>query len=320
MRLNEKKIISVNGFNCKYHIWGDSEENPIIIFVHGGPGNPIRHKIKKYFLELKDEFTLVCYDQRGVAGSASAALSLDQITLDNLVDDLLVFADYLKNNSSASRIYLICESFGSLIGTLALKKRPELFSGYIAFGQFVSSFEAAKYQKAELEKILIKNRDYRVKEFLDTLPFDKNVEWSDEQAGLFSKYLYELVDNGRQNNWKKEVYKPIMRSCEYKGSEKKSWKNSNESYRNKLLKPWYDISNLEIAEEVPYFVFNGEYDFATPSPLAKEFVKKRVTNRDHKFILFENCAHSCAFEQPARFMVLVRKYFSPNRDKLLNKD
>lgn len=319
MKLNSKNIISINGFNCKYHIWGKSEENPIIIFVHGGPGIPIRHKIKKYFKKLRDAYTLVAYDQRGIAGSYSDKLNETNITVDHLVDDLIRLADYFLNNSSAEKVYLIGESFGSLISTLAIKKKPSLFSGYIGFGQFVSVQKTFELQKAELLKLAKEYKDNTIQTFVSDLPEDLS-KWTDDQFFEYNSFLYKTLDYGRQDNYKKAVISPMKRTFEYNFKEKRNWAKMLPIYTNLIRNKDLDISNLEISEDIPFFVFNGERDFTTPTSLAKEFVKKNVTNKNHRFVLFESCGHSCAFDQPERFMVLVRKYFGPYRTNLLNED
>lgn len=321
MRINSKKIISINGFNCKYHIWGQDETNPIIIFVHGGPGLPIRHKIKKNFKDLTDKYTLVCYDQRGTAGSYSSSMKQEDLTLDKLISDLVRLAEYFLKTSATDKIYLIGESFGSLISVGALTKAPQLFSGYIGVGQYTDTIEMLKEQYRLLKEECEKNRDGYVLDFLNALPeLTNKITWNEEQCNKFISYLYKILDYGRQDQWKKAVVKPLRKTWEFTRKEKRQIKFGRDLYHKVMGYECYSVRNFGLKFECPFYVLSGEKDFTTPISLSKSYVKNEINAPDHKFVTFENCGHSCMFEQPQRFMVLVRKFFSNYRQNMFEKD
>ena len=47
------------------HIKGNDEDNPVLLFVHGGPGISNRHTVMQTNDDLLDVFTIVAWDQRG---------------------------------------------------------------------------------------------------------------------------------------------------------------------------------------------------------------------------------------------------------------
>ena len=61
--------IKIGGVMQKIHIISRDEANPVILFIHGGPGGINRHDVLHNHLDLLDRFTLVGWDQRGVGGS-----------------------------------------------------------------------------------------------------------------------------------------------------------------------------------------------------------------------------------------------------------
>lgn len=56
--------IEINGSDHEIMIRGHKKDNPVIIFVHGGPGCSEIPYAKKYQDLLETEFTVVHYDQR----------------------------------------------------------------------------------------------------------------------------------------------------------------------------------------------------------------------------------------------------------------
>jgi alpha-beta hydrolase superfamily lysophospholipase len=85
--------------------------------------------------DLEDDFTIVNWDERGV-GKSYAQLDTD-LTLDRVVADAIQLAELLRARFHERRIYVMGESWGSVLGVLAVQQRPGLFHAYIGTGQMV---------------------------------------------------------------------------------------------------------------------------------------------------------------------------------------
>ena len=57
--------VEINGSGHEIMIRGKDKNNPVIIFVHGGPGTSEIPYAQKYQKLLEEKFTVVNYDQRG---------------------------------------------------------------------------------------------------------------------------------------------------------------------------------------------------------------------------------------------------------------
>ena len=84
---------------------GANRNNPIIIFVHGGPGCSEIPYVRKYQDILEEHFTIVHYDQRGSGKSYQFFEDYSTISSDQHVEDLLALTDYVKNTFSTKRYY-----------------------------------------------------------------------------------------------------------------------------------------------------------------------------------------------------------------------
>ncbi len=60
--------VEINGSGHEIMIRGKDKRNPVIIFVHGGPGSSEIPYAQKYQYLLEEKFTVVNYDQ-GQAGN-----------------------------------------------------------------------------------------------------------------------------------------------------------------------------------------------------------------------------------------------------------
>lgn len=81
--IDRKERVTLGGLGQTIHIWGTKNENPVILFLHGGPGVPNRHDMAKDGFGLTDDFTVVAWDQRGTGGSYFGcdpeSLTLEQV-------------------------------------------------------------------------------------------------------------------------------------------------------------------------------------------------------------------------------------------------
>jgi pimeloyl-ACP methyl ester carboxylesterase len=72
----------------------------------------------------------LCYDKRGVEGSASALKDESKLKFEDMVNDAVGIVKMLKNDNRFSSVYILGHSEGSLVGMLAAAKEP--VAGYIS--------------------------------------------------------------------------------------------------------------------------------------------------------------------------------------------
>ena len=127
--------IEINGTELEVMIRGVNRNNPMIIFVHGGPGCSEIPYVRKYQDILEEHFTIVHYDQRGSGKSYQFFEDYSTISSDQHVEDLLALTDYIKNEFSTEKVLLIGHSYGTYIGMKAANIAPEKYAAYIGIGQ-----------------------------------------------------------------------------------------------------------------------------------------------------------------------------------------
>ena len=63
--IDEVRKISIGGVGQKIHIRGEKRTNPVLLFLHGGPGISNRDSVVNREKDLCDVITIVAWDQRG---------------------------------------------------------------------------------------------------------------------------------------------------------------------------------------------------------------------------------------------------------------
>ena len=122
--IDRKVRITLGGMTQAIHIWGSKQENPVILFLHGGPGIPNRHGMAKAHMDLLDDFTIVAWDQRGTGGSYFGC-DPATLTLEQLISDCAELIDYLCKTLNKKKIFLLGGSWGTELGTFVCQKHPE---------------------------------------------------------------------------------------------------------------------------------------------------------------------------------------------------
>lgn len=314
MKINKKLVVSINGFPQKIHLWGRNPDNPIILFVHGGPGNPFRHWIKKHFLPLTDTYTLAVYDQRGAGGSYRKMDPKDLHPWD-YVKDIEGWAEWLCARYHQHQVYLVGESWGSFIGSVALLDKPELFKAYIGYGQVVDMKASLTIQYQEtLEAVKargLKDKEEKLLKIGAPVDGDFTVK---NGLNLFYPIMYQALEDATLPSFMKREILPFYFSTEYSLRDKINWAKGKElldaarPYWGDDMPSLYHFKDYKLDFKMPYYVFQGHEDFICPWQQIPDYIATiKAPKKGYLFI--EKGAHTWPFAQPERFMSELRKVF-----------
>lgn len=130
--------IEVNGYEQTLMIRGHDVDQPILLFLAGGPGGSELGAMRRHLPELERHMTVATWDQRGTGHSYPSLDPTSTLELDGIVDDTLEVTDYLRERFGQDTIYLAGQSWGSTLGVLAVQQAPEKYTAFIGVGQMVS--------------------------------------------------------------------------------------------------------------------------------------------------------------------------------------
>ncbi|MCR4703626.1 MAG: alpha/beta hydrolase [Saccharofermentans sp.] len=144
--IDEQTYIDINGQKQFISIRGKDKSNPVILFLHGGPLSPDAMVTYAYSNDLLDDYTFVCWDQRGCGRTYFANSDRDNSTVsfEQALDDLDVLTDYLCERFGCEKIIILGHSYGTVLGSRYVFDHPEKVLAYIGAGQFVNAGASLK--------------------------------------------------------------------------------------------------------------------------------------------------------------------------------
>jgi pimeloyl-ACP methyl ester carboxylesterase len=136
--IDQSSFVSVGGIDQWISIRGDDRHNPVLLVVHGGPGEA-QWPVAAHYKPWERTFTVVQWDQRGAGHTYGRyGKQTPDVTLDRIAKDGNELADYLRRLLGKKKIIVLGHSWGSLVAITMVQRRPELFAAYVGTGQLAS--------------------------------------------------------------------------------------------------------------------------------------------------------------------------------------
>lgn len=154
--IDEAGYVMLGGARQWVTIRGQDRRNPVILYLHGGPGGTTSDISYAFQRPWEDGFTVVQWDQRGFGRSAVDGEKLSStITGAQLVDDAIALIEHMEARLGQSKVILVGQSWGSVLGAEVAKRRPDLLHAYLGFGQLTGwkrNFEETRTELSEIAK------------------------------------------------------------------------------------------------------------------------------------------------------------------------
>ncbi|MGI6568839.1 MAG: alpha/beta fold hydrolase [Erysipelotrichaceae bacterium] len=313
--LDIKERVLLGNLLQTIHIKGNDEKNPVLLFVHGGPGISNRHTVMQSNDDLLDDFTIVAWDQRGTAGSYFGAKAED-LTIEQFVEDARELVEYLCAKFNKKKIFVIGGSWGSLLGTRLLHKYPEKIAAFVGFGQFVNGHlnELISWQYCIDE--VTKANDLKALEVLKKVGPPEMGIYKGGFAGMKIQRDIMMKYGGYSKNKGKRSYmdafvKPVLKSGEYTLKEIYGYAKG---YKFVLNNMWSQVGETDFTKTctefaAPIFIFNGRLDMNTPAVLVEDWFNM-IEAPVKELHWFENSGHNPMMDEEKEFKALLK-------DKLL---
>ena len=139
--LKKQGYVTINGIEQWITITGARCGNPVILFIHGGPGNPLSPFADAIYQGWEQHYTLVQWDQRGAGMTYTKQRPTDDVplSLEQMRDDGIAVTNYVRQRLGQDKVILMGSSWGSILGVYMAKASPELFHAYVGTAQVVDA-------------------------------------------------------------------------------------------------------------------------------------------------------------------------------------
>ena len=134
----ELTTVQLGGHDTTVMLRGASDRAPVLLYLAGGPGGTDLGAMRLFGEPLERDFVVATWDQRGAGTSYGSLDPTSTHTVDRAVSDTIELANWLRDRYHQDRVYLVGNSWGTILGVLAAQQRPDLFAAYIGTGQMVN--------------------------------------------------------------------------------------------------------------------------------------------------------------------------------------
>ncbi|HSV94264.1 MAG TPA: alpha/beta hydrolase [Desulfobacterales bacterium] len=308
--ISEKIMVSINGVEQGMFITGRNTENPVLLFLHGGPGMPEYFLTRRYPTGLEDIFTVCWWERRGAGLSYRADIPPETMTMDQAIADTLAVTDYLRDRFGQQRIYLMAHSGGSFIGIQAAARAPERFHAYIGMSQMSYQLESENLASTYLLGYFSEAGDTGTVRKLRATPLTMSVPLP-EAWMLMRDGIMHRAGVGTTRDMKSVITGVFLASWfsrDYTLKEKAAiWGGKN--FAQSLM--WDDMISTDLRAvvkrlELPVYFFHGKHDYTVSYALMKGWFG-RLEAPLKGFYTFERSAHSPVFEQPDEMGRILRE-------------
>ena len=297
--IDEKIYVPINGTQHYLLLRGDDIENNIILYIHGGPGLPNTSILYQLIEGLKDNFTFVAYDQRGVGRTYYETQKTNPeeniISKELLLDDLDEIVDYLCQRFNKDKVIIMGHSYGSLIGITYVNEHPDKVLHYIGSAQSVKRSDVMKVTYTKARGLLEDGSKKQQK--LDE-EYNEYVNGNGKKAYSLQKHINKILDKTHEGLKKPNVVKLALSSPDFKSKDLRYYASiinfKKVSKRNVPSFEWLGDANLFLENTtftVPLSFISGEYDETCPLELIKDYIdviKAPYVN----FVIIPKAAHS----------------------------
>ena len=308
--IQELKAIDIGGIKQWISVRGRNPANPILLFIHGGPGSPMMPESWAWQRPWEDYFTVVQWDQRGAGKTFSAAKRKPDpsMTVDRMQADAEEVIAYLERTYHKKKIFLMGHSWGSVLGLRVAAHRPDLLYAYIGVGQVVNGMrnESVGYAQtlALAEKL---GNQQAVKELKALAPYP-DVHGPMSFQKIMTERKWDVALGGMVYG-KSHDDADLLRAAspDYTDYDVAS-AQAGELLSAQALLPAVAAVDFDNVRQFhcPIFIFAGADDRTTPETVAKDYFD-HIRAPQKKFFKIERAAHYVVSEAPGEVLVdLVR--------------
>lgn len=297
----------VNGTELAGLIRGEDVANPLLLFVHGGPGLPDMPFARFFNNLIIKDYTVVHFDQRATGKSYNKSENIESLTIGMFINDVLGVARQLRQMYPGNKLFVMGHSCGAFMALQAVKSEPKLFDAYIGIGQVANLKESDvisysfAFQRAREKQ---NHKAIKKLEAMDCRTYNLDAD----QLSKEREMLAETGGRYYDTSMKRTMLKGYIFSPEY--TLKDLW--NMEKTAKKIVQQIYpQIIPHNLFEEIglvpiPFFLLGGRYDYQVPAVVAEAYfyhVKAPVK----KFFWFEKSGHFPHYEEPNRFYDVLKE-------------
>lgn len=297
-RANSTEFITIGGIKQCISIKSTDTSKPVLLFLHGGPGESVMTVSDTFTTKLQQEFVVVQWDQRGSGKTAEANQPAATFTLTTMCADTYEVTHYLLNRFHQKKLYLVGHSFGTVLGFYMADHYPQLLNAYIAISPNINPIES---EQLNLQKIKSRAEQMHNEQALQELSTVKIPYENWEQ--MFYCYKWMWMFDGKLS----------------KPQEVEELKTFAKQWCSKWLPVYNEVERKNFFKTLPsincpVYFFAGRTDFQTNFAVTENYFNFLKAPKK-KLFWFEKSGHNVPFSEPDLMQEIIIQQVLPETVK-----
>jgi len=312
--------VRIGGIDQWVSIRGTDRRNPVLLYIHGGPGYVSMPMSWWFSRGWEEYFTVVQWDQRAAGKTyllTDPATIAPTLTRERMIADTEEMAAWVRRELGKDKIFVLGHSWGSFLGLQLAERHPEWLYAYIGVGQLIDgpeserrgwrfAIDAARREgNAEAVRELEAIAPYGAP--VQTVPI-KDIYVERKWVGYYGGVMAYRRDNSADSDLS-------LLSPDYSDQEIGHIWDGNE-FATPYLLPGVVALDLTKTNKlaVPLILFEGRHDRNVNSEVAASWFDK-VKAPHKQLVWFEHSGHMPMSEEPGKFLLSLVRYARPIAEK-----
>ncbi len=309
-RIDRTAFVQLGGIDQWISIRGDDRANPVLLIVHGGPGEA-QWPQAEIHKQWENAFTVVQWDQRGAGHTFGRyGTNTPDVTLDHISKDGVELAVYLCHELGKKKIIVLGHSWGSLVATRMVQMRSDLFAAYVGTGQVASWMAMVTIQYDLLLAKARREGNQAIVKELEAIgrPGPTNAD----HFNFLNKYHFRSLWAPSDQEWLQHLR---SQTAELKAREPEQFKNLEDGmqFTGEHVLPDQIATNLPKTAcyiHTAYFVIQGQDDIISPTQAAVDYFKC-IKAPKKELMLIPNAGHFAFMTASDKFLEALTSKVRP---------
>src|SRR6266853_412891 len=292
--------VRIGGIDQWVSIRGTDRRNPVVLYIHGGPGY-VSIPMSWWFSRGWEEyFTVVQWDQRAAGKThllTDPAAVAPTLTRERMIADTEEMAAWVRRELGKDKIFVLGHSWGSFLGLQLAEHHPEWLYAYIGVGQLIDGPESERRGW----RFALDAARGRIIPIYDVYGERRGV-------GYYGGVMAYRRDNSADSAL-------AQLSPDYNDQEIRRIWEGNEFATPYLLPELVALDLTTIHKlGVPLILFEGRHDRNVNSEVAAAWFDTVDAPEKH-LVWFERSAHIPMTEEPGKFLLSLVRFARPIAEK-----
>ena len=303
--IDKEFLIKSDGVELYIKIRGQDINKPVLLYLHGGPGEANGPLLFQAYAgpELEKHFVVGYLHQRNTCMSPEAPVNT--LTIKHFVKDVDNIVTFLKEEFQEDKIFLLGHSFGGGLGYLYLLEHEDNIEKFVSAGGAFSTTSIEENGYQTVMKLAEKAANQEAVERLKNVgpppyeTFREGMVW----RMLAMSILAEMNEGIAKNLQMSKVMSITgIESIDHK------WQKKSIVIANTM---WNELSTIDLEDKVqniktPMLLIDGAKDIMVPFSILKKGYENYGGQK--KYVIFENSNHMMFIDEPDLFVSKVIEF------------